>query len=96
MSGGGVVAHFCNHLRPNLSQWKEGNPDSYLWLHVNRGAAPDLFVCVVYASPVGSKHKSKSLFQNSVAYIVEIQTQRGIILLGRDFNRRIVALPDTN
>ncbi len=29
---GGVVAYFRSHLSPNLSQWKEGSHDSYLWL----------------------------------------------------------------
>jgi hypothetical protein len=61
---GGVVAYFRSHLSPNLSQWKEGSHDSYLWLWVNRGAARDLFVYVVYIAPVGSKHKNESLFQN--------------------------------
>ncbi len=58
----GVATYFHNHLNPNLSQWKEGSHDSYLWLQVSRGVAPDLFVCVVYATPVDSKHKNKSLF----------------------------------
>jgi hypothetical protein len=60
----GVVAYFHNHLSPNLSQWKEGSHDSYLWLRVNKNVAPNLFVCVVYVAPVGSKYESKSLFQN--------------------------------
>jgi hypothetical protein len=44
---GGVVAYFCSHLNPNLSQWKEGSHDFYLWLRVNMGVAPNLFVYVV-------------------------------------------------
>jgi hypothetical protein len=44
--------------------------------------APDLFVCVVYAAPIGSKHKSESLFQNLARDIVEVQTLGGIVLLG--------------
>jgi hypothetical protein len=59
---GGVVAYFRNYLSPNLSQWKEGSHDSYLWLRVSRGAALDLFVYVVYATSIGSKHESESLF----------------------------------
>jgi hypothetical protein len=59
---GGVVAYFRSHFRPNLSQWKEGRHDSYLWLRVNRGAPPDLFVSVVYVAPIGSKHENESLF----------------------------------
>jgi hypothetical protein len=39
---GGVTAYFRSHLRPNLSQWKEGSHDSYLWLQVSRGATPIL------------------------------------------------------
>jgi hypothetical protein len=58
----GIATYFRSHFNPNLSQWKEGNHDSYLWLRVNRSVAPDLFVYVVYAAPVGSKHESKSLF----------------------------------
>jgi hypothetical protein len=92
---GGVAAYFHSHLNPNLSQWKEGSHDSYLWLWVSRGAAPNLFVYVVYATPVGSKHESESLFQNLVVDIVEVQTLGGIILLGGDFNARISMLPDT-
>jgi hypothetical protein len=92
---GGAVAYFCSHLSPNLSQWKEGSHDSYLWLRVSRGAAPDLFVCVVYATPVGSKHESKSLFQNLAVDIVEVQIIGSIILLGGDFNTGTTTLPDT-
>jgi hypothetical protein len=93
--GGGVVVNFRNHLSPNLSQWKEGNHDSYLWLWVNKGATPDLFVCVVYVAPIGSKHESKSLVQNLAVDIVEVQTLGGMVLLGSDFNARTVALLDT-
>ncbi len=91
---GGVVVYFRSHLSPNLSQWKEGSHDSYLWLWVKRGVAPDLFVYVVYIALVGSKHKSESLFQNLARNIVEVQTLRGIVLLGGDFNAHIAALPD--
>ncbi len=92
---GGVAAYFRSHLKPNLSQWKEGGHDSYLWLRVSRGAAPDLFVCVVYVALIGSKHENESLFQNLVVDIAEVQTLGGIILLGGDFNARTAALPDT-
>ncbi len=74
---GGVVAYFRNHLNPNLSQWKQRNHNSYLWLRVNKGATPDLFVCVVYTAPIGSKHESKSLFQNPTTDTVEVQTLGG-------------------
>ncbi len=92
---GGVVAYFRSHVNLNLSQWKEGSHDSYLWLRVNRGVAPDLFVYVVCVAPVGSKHESESLFQNLVGDIAEVQTLGGIILMGGDFNARTVALSDT-
>jgi hypothetical protein len=85
----GVVAYFRNHLNLNLSQWKEGSHDSYLWLRVNRGATLDLFVYMVYDVPIVSKHKSESLFQNLAVDIVEVQTLRGIVLLGGDFNARL-------
>jgi hypothetical protein len=49
----------------------------------------------VYVAPIGSKHESESLFQNLVANIVEVQTLKGIILLGRDFNAHTATLPDT-
>jgi len=85
----GVIAYFRSHLSPNLSQWKDGSYDSYLWLWVNRGDAPDLFVylvyaafdlfvCVVYIAHVGSKHKSESLFQNLATNVAEVQTLGGI------------------
>jgi len=92
---GGVIAYFCSHLRPNLSQWKNGSHNFYLWLRVSRGATPDLFVCVVYVAPIASKHDNESLFQNLVADIVEVQTLGGIILLGGDFNAHTTTLPDT-
>jgi hypothetical protein len=92
---GGVIAYFCNHLRPNLSQWKNGSHDFYLWLRVSRGATPDLFVCVVYVAPIGSKHENESLFQNLVVDIVEVQTLGGIVLLGGDFNAHTTTLPNT-
>jgi len=91
----GVTTYFRNHLSPNLSQWKEGSHDSYLWLRVNKGATPNLFVCMVYTAPLGSKHENESLFQNLAADIVEVQTLGGIVLLGGDINAHIVALPNT-
>jgi hypothetical protein len=59
------------------------------------GVALDLFVCMVYIAPIGSKHENESLFQNLVADIVEVQTLGGIVLLGGDFNARTTTLPDT-
>jgi hypothetical protein len=56
--GGRDSVYFCNHLSPNLSQWKEGSHDSYLWLLVSRGVAFYLFVYVAYAAPIGSKHEA--------------------------------------
>ncbi len=50
---------------------------------------------MVYVAPIGSKHESKSLFQNLIVDIVEVQTLQSIILLGGDFNVRIVGLPNT-
>ncbi len=50
---------------------------------------------MVYAAPVGSKHKNKSLFQNLAIDIVEVQTLGGIVILGGDFNVRIAALLNT-
>jgi sulfur relay (sulfurtransferase) DsrF/TusC family protein len=91
----GFITYFRNHLNPNLSQWKEGSHDFYLWIWVSRGAVPDLFVYVVHAAPVGSKQENESLFQNLIAYIVEVQTLRGIVLLGGDFNAPIATLPNT-
>jgi hypothetical protein len=44
---------------------------------------------------VGSKHDSESLFQNLVADIAEVQTLRGILLLGGDFNTCTTTLLDT-
>ncbi len=60
-----------------------------------RVLTPDLFVCVVYVALVGSKHESEYLFQNLTIDIVEVQTLKGIILLGGDFNARIAVLLDT-
>jgi hypothetical protein len=91
---GGVVAYFRSHLSPNLSQWKEGNHDSYLWLQVSKGATLDLFVCMVYVAPIGFKHESEFLFQNLATNIVEVQILRGIILLGGDFNACTTTLLD--
>jgi hypothetical protein len=49
----------------------------------------------VYVAPVGSKHENESLFQNLVVDIVEVQTLKGIILLGQDFNEHTATLLDT-
>ncbi len=57
------------------------------------GVAPNLFICVVYATPISSKHESESLFRTLAVDIVEVQTLRGIVLLGKDFNVRIATLP---
>ncbi len=92
---GGVVAYFHSHLNLNLSQWKAGNHDFYLWLQVNRGVALNLFVCIVYVVLVGSKHESESSFQNLALDIVEVQILKGIVLLGRDFNAHTIVLLDT-
>jgi hypothetical protein len=70
----GVTTYFRNHLNPNLSQWKEGSHNSYLWLQVSKGGTLDLFVYVVYAAPIGSKHENESLFQNLAADIAKVQT----------------------
>ncbi len=88
----GVVTYFRSHLSPNLSQWKEGSHDFYLWLRVSRGATFNLFICVTL---IGSKHESKSLFQNLATNIAEVQTQRGVVLLGGDFNARTTTLLNT-
>ncbi len=50
---------------------------------------------MVYATHVGSKHESKSLFQNLVANIVEVQILRGIVLLAGDFNAHTTILLNT-
>jgi hypothetical protein len=50
---------------------------------------------MVYVAPVGSKHESESLFQNPAIDITEVQTLRGILFLGRDFNAHIAALSNT-
>jgi hypothetical protein len=91
----GVATYFHNHLSPNLSQWKKGSHDSYLWLRVSKGVTPNLFVCVVYVALVGSKYESESFFQNLAANIAEVQILGGIILLGGDFNVLTEALLDT-
>jgi hypothetical protein len=59
------------------------------------GVAPNLFVCVVYVTPVDFKHENESLFQNLAVDIVEVQTLGGIVLLGREFNACTTTLPDT-
>jgi len=46
----------------------------------------------MYTPPIDSKHENKSLFQNLATDIVEVQTLRGIILLGGDFNARTTGL----
>jgi hypothetical protein len=92
---GRVASYFCSYLNLNLSQWKEGSHNSYLWLWVNMGVALDLFIYVVYVAFVGSKHENESLFQNLATNIVEVQTLGGIVLLGGDFNARIAALLNT-
>jgi len=74
---------------------KEGSHNSYLWIRVSKGAAPDLFVCVVYVAPINSKHESESLFQNLAIDIGEVQTLGGIVLLGGDFNAHTAVLLDT-
>jgi hypothetical protein len=78
-----------------LSQWQEENHDFYLWTRVSKGDVFDLFVCVVYTTLVGSKHESKSLFENLAINIVEVQTPRCMVLLGGDFNACIAKLSNT-
>jgi len=91
----GVVVYFRSCFSPNLSQWKERSHDSYLWLRVSKGVALDLFVYMVYATPIGFKHENESLFQNLAINIVKIQTLGGIVLLGGDFNAHTTTLPNT-
>ncbi len=50
---------------------------------------------MVYITPIGYKHENKSLFQNMVTNIVEIQILGGIVLLGGDFNVHTIVLPGT-
>jgi hypothetical protein len=40
-----------------------------------------MFVSVVYAAPIGSKHESESLFQTLATDIAEVQILGGIVLL---------------
>jgi hypothetical protein len=49
---------------------------------------------MVYIALVGSKHENKSLFQNLVVDISEVQILGGIILLGGDFNAGTTTLPN--
>ncbi len=42
------------------------------------GVALDLFVFVVYVAPIGSKHESESLFQNTATNIIEVQILGGM------------------
>jgi hypothetical protein len=72
-----------------------GRKETTILIYGYRGATSKLFVCVVYTTPVGSKHENKSLFQNLTVDIVEVQTLRGIILLGGDFNACTATLPNT-
>jgi endonuclease/exonuclease/phosphatase (EEP) superfamily protein YafD len=78
-----------------MSQWKERSHDSYLWFKVNKGATPNLIVCVAYVAPIGSKHESKSLFQNLATHTTKVQTLGDIVLLGGDFNAHTTVLPNT-
>jgi hypothetical protein len=87
--------HCAAQKNKNDKTQREGSHDSYLCLRVSRGAAPDLFVCMVYVAPICSKHESELLFQNLAADIVKVQTLGGIILLGGDFNACTTALLDT-
>jgi hypothetical protein len=50
---------------------------------------------MVYTAPIGSKHESKSLFQNLAVDITKVQILRDIILLGGDFNARTTTLLNT-
>jgi hypothetical protein len=59
------------------------------------GVAFNLFVYMLYIAPIGFKHESESLFQNLAANIIEVQTLRGIVLLGGDFNACTTMLLDT-
>jgi ATP-dependent protease Clp ATPase subunit len=60
-----------------------------------RGVAPNLFIYVVYVAPIGSKQEKKSLFQNLVVNIIEVQTLGGIVLLVGDFNAHTITLLNT-
>jgi hypothetical protein len=59
------------------------------------GVTTNLFVFVVYAVSVGSKHKNKSLFQYLVVDKAEVWTLGGVILVGKDFNAHITVLLNT-
>jgi hypothetical protein len=73
----------------------KGRKRSYLCKRVSKGVTPDLFICVVYVAPIGSKHESEFLFQNLAINIAKVQTLRRIVLLGGDFNAHTTTLPDT-
>jgi endonuclease/exonuclease/phosphatase (EEP) superfamily protein YafD len=49
---------------------------------------------MVYVALIGSKHKSKSLFQNLATDIDEVQILGGTVLLGGDFNACTTMLLD--
>jgi hypothetical protein len=74
----------------------EGRKPQFLSMAMGQhGCCPWFVYLRGYTTPVGSKHKSKSLFQNLGVDITKVQTLRGIILLGGDFNARITTILDT-
>jgi hypothetical protein len=91
---GGLLVIFATTLTQTCHGGKK-EATIFIYGYGLAGVAPNLFVCVVYVAPVGSKHDSEYLFQNLAVNIDEVQNLGGIILLGRDFNVCIAALLDT-
>ncbi len=94
-NGGGLLFIFVATLAQTCHNGRKEAMIIIYGYWSSRGVALDLFVYVVYATPIGSKHESESLFQNLVVNIVEVQILGGVVLLGGDFNARIVTLPYT-
>ncbi len=58
---GGIAAYVRHELSGNVTEWKKGCHDLYLWLRIDRGDLPDLFICVIYAGPKGTQYADETL-----------------------------------
>jgi exonuclease III len=84
---GGLAVFVRETWADDTTVWKTASDASRMWLRLDNGSLPPLFLCIVYAAPKGSPYADSSLFADICQEVAEATSQGGVLLAG-DFNAR--------